>query len=221
MARLPVSGSDEGVWGDLLNEYLLVEHRPDGTHDLALGDLKDVTAATATANQVLKYDGNKWVPAADTTGNVADGSVTEQKLSSDVQTKLNTTAPITSVNGQTGDVTVSRLLSYAHSGDLFVRSGTHRLYNDSGADWTIASVRVSVGTPPTGSGVVIDINKNGTTIFTNQANRPTIADAADTSGKLTVMNVTTVTDGEYLTVDIDQIGSGAPGIDLTVQIEIS
>lgn len=32
MARLPTPGGDEGAWGDVLNEYLEVEHNTDGTH---------------------------------------------------------------------------------------------------------------------------------------------------------------------------------------------
>ena len=31
MARLPIPGSDEGGWGDILNAFLLVEHNADGT----------------------------------------------------------------------------------------------------------------------------------------------------------------------------------------------
>ena len=31
MARLPVPGSDEGVWGDVLNDFLSQEHNSDGT----------------------------------------------------------------------------------------------------------------------------------------------------------------------------------------------
>lgn len=31
MARLPVPGSDDGVWGSVLNDYLAVEHNTDGT----------------------------------------------------------------------------------------------------------------------------------------------------------------------------------------------
>jgi hypothetical protein len=31
MARLPIPGSDAGVWGDILNDFLRVEHNPDGT----------------------------------------------------------------------------------------------------------------------------------------------------------------------------------------------
>jgi hypothetical protein len=31
MARLPQPGGDDGTWGDLLNEFLNVEHNADGT----------------------------------------------------------------------------------------------------------------------------------------------------------------------------------------------
>ncbi|HTK39495.1 MAG TPA: hypothetical protein VL362_01380 [Patescibacteria group bacterium] len=114
----------------------------------------------------------------------------------------------------------ARLPAYSFSGALEVTAGTHRFYNDSGQSWTINSVRASVGTPPTGSTVLVDINVDGTTIFTTQANRPTIADGGYTSGKITTMDIITVADGSYLTVDIDQIGTTTPGNDLTVQVEV-
>lgn len=115
---------------------------------------------------------------------------------------------------------IDRLPAFSSTGALMTDVGMHRLYNDSGATWTIASVRSSVGVAPTGAAVIVDVNVNGTTIFTNQANRPTVAAAGNTSGKVTSMNVTTVADGSYLTVDIDQIGSTTPGSDLTVQVEV-
>lgn len=31
MARLPIPGSDDGKWGEILNEYLLAAHKTDGT----------------------------------------------------------------------------------------------------------------------------------------------------------------------------------------------
>jgi hypothetical protein len=46
MARLPVPGSDGGTWGELLNEFLDVEHNTDGT--LKRG--ADITNALNTAN---------------------------------------------------------------------------------------------------------------------------------------------------------------------------
>lgn len=36
MAALPTVGQDDGTWGDILNEYLLVEHGAAGTHSKAL-----------------------------------------------------------------------------------------------------------------------------------------------------------------------------------------
>lgn len=97
-------------------------------------------------------------------------------------------------------------------------TGAHRIYNDTGVALQVRSVRSTVGTPPTGASLIVDVNKNGTTVFTTQANRPTIAIDANTSGKVTNMDVTTLNDGDFLTVDIDQVGSGTAGADLVVQV---
>ena len=43
MARLPVPGSDDGTWGDLLNDFLVVAHNSDGT-------LKSVPVNDATSS---------------------------------------------------------------------------------------------------------------------------------------------------------------------------
>ncbi len=110
------------------------------------------------------------------------------------------------------------LFSFSRAGTLTTGTGAHRLYNDSGATLTIKAVRVSVGTAPTGASIIVDINVSGTTIFSTQGNRPTIAASGNTSGKVTNMNTTTIADGSYFTVDIDQIGSTIAGADLTVQI---
>jgi hypothetical protein len=118
------------------------------------------------------------------------------------------------------DARATKVLPYSNTGTLAVLTGTHRVYNDSGRTWTILSVRASVGTAPTGASVIIDVHKNGTTIFTTQGNRPTIVASGNTSGKVTNMNVTTVADGEYLTVDVDQVGSTITGADLSLQLEV-
>lgn len=122
--------------------------------------------------------------------------------------------------GQLVSSNITKILPYSNTGTLAVVSGTHRIYNDSGSTWTIQRVRASVGTAPAGSSIIVDVNKNDTTIFTTQANRPSIAAAANTSGSVTNMDVTTVANGEYFTVDIDQVGSTTAGSDLTVQVEV-
>lgn len=53
MARLPIPGGDEGKWGNILNEYLLTSHNPDGTLKtvgVAHGGTGATTAHEARAN---------------------------------------------------------------------------------------------------------------------------------------------------------------------------
>lgn len=61
--RLPTPGSDEGNWGDILNDYLRQAHTETG----------QIKAGAVTAVQLN--------PGAITTTAVAHGSITEAKLS--------------------------------------------------------------------------------------------------------------------------------------------
>lgn len=108
--------------------------------------------------------------------------------------------------------------TFSYTGAVATGSGTSRFYVEG--NYSITSVRASVATAPTGASMIIDVNKNGTTIFTTQGNRPTIAISGNTSGKITNMDVTTLASGDYLTVDVDQVGSTVAGSDLTVIIRM-
>lgn len=105
-------------------------------------------------------------------------------------------------------------------GTLTVNSGVVRIYNLTGRDLTISKVHLGVNTAPTGATIIVDVNENGTTIFTVQANRPVIAIAAF-SGESTTINAPTWNDENYIQADIDQIGSTIPGSDLTITIVAS
>jgi hypothetical protein len=107
------------------------------------------------------------------------------------------------------------LFAFSRAGTLTAAPGTHRLYNDTGATLAIRAVRASVGTAPSGGSIIVDVNINGTTIFSTQANRPTITTGTNTSGKVTNYNTASISDGSYFTVDIDAVSGGA---DLTVQV---
>jgi hypothetical protein len=117
-------------------------------------------------------------------------------------------------------ITPTIVFTFSYTGTLAVTTGAHRFYNDTGATLTIQGVRISVGTAPTGAAILCDFNIDGTTIFSTQANRPSIAISASppTSGKVTNMNTTTIANGSYFSVDIDQVGSTIPGANLTAQI---
>ncbi|MGI5233848.1 hypothetical protein [Actinoallomurus sp. CA-142502] len=122
--------------------------------------------------------------------------------------------------GRVRAANLGRTLPFSLPGTLATATGKARLYNDTGTTLTIRSVRASAGTAPTGSAIVVDVNKNGATIFTTQANRPAIAAGATTSGKVTNMDINTLADGDYLSVDLDQVGSTVAGSDLVVQVEV-
>ena len=105
--------------------------------------------------------------------------------------------------------------TFSVPGTLTVGTGAPRYYFTS--SHTISNVAVSVGTAPTGASVIVDVNINGTTAFTTQSNRPTIA-ASGFNDLSSAPDVTSVVSGDYLTIDVDQIGSTIAGADLVVQV---
>lgn len=126
---------------------------------------------------------------------------------------------LTAVNNGGGKVTVSnnRQTILTFTSTLSVKDNPLRIYNKFGSTQTISQVFLSVGTIPTGSGIIVDVHKNGTTIFTNQSHRPVIA-SGNYTGYTTNIDVPSWTDGEYLTAHVDQVGSPTPGSDLVVHI---
>lgn len=102
-------------------------------------------------------------------------------------------------------------------GNLVTGSNPLRVYNKLGTTQTIDEVFLAVDTVSVGSGIIVDVNVDGTTIFTTQGNRPTIAVGAHT-GYSTSIDAPTWDVDEYITADIDQVGSSTAGSDLVVHI---
>lgn len=81
MARLPVPGSDDGIWGTVLNDYLSVEHEADGTLKAsgslaAKADDADVVHNTGaeTIAGVKTFSSSPIVPTPTTATQVANKS---------------------------------------------------------------------------------------------------------------------------------------------------
>lgn len=195
MARLPVPGGDNNDWGGILNDYLLVSHNDDGTLKASAAPVQSVAGRTGAVTLAKNDVG---------LGNVDNTSDADKPVSTATQTAINA-----HTNPQTQ--------TWAWEGAAEVLTGTGRWYNRTGSSATIAGVWVASGTAPTGSDLIIDVNLDGNTVFATQANRPTIA-AGTNGGTLTTPDTTDVPDGSYLTIDIDQIGSGDPGEDITVGV---
>lgn len=117
-----------------------------------------------------------------------------------------------------GAVAFPLVVPFSHGGALLPRTGKSK-FPITGGPWRVMAIAGRVDTPPQGGPVIFDVNVNGTSIYPDPAARPTIpADATlAVAGDHTP---TTVTDGDYLTVDIDQIGETAPGTDLVVSVRL-
>lgn len=99
-----------------------------------------------------------------------------------------------------------------------VAAGTIRLYNDTGSTWTLVSVRATLAVAAPSGATTVDVNKNGTSIFATSGDQPSIT-GGGTTNKVTTILTTSVADGEYLTVDVDAVGSGAGTLIVTIAIQ--
>ena len=84
-------------------------------------------------------------------------------------------------------------------------------------DGKIVGVTAASLTTPVGASIILDVNKGGTTIFTTQANRPTIV-VTQTTATVGTPEVVEFSAGDVFTVDVDQIGSGTAGTGFTVSV---
>ena len=118
---------------------------------------------------------------------------------------------------QVGGIT-SEAFPFTHFGPLAVGMGTIK-YPVKGGDFTITSVVATLTSPPTGSAAIIDVNVSGASIYGNQANRPTFAPGAY-DAVVGQHSVASVLNGQFITIDIDQVGSTAPGTTLVGVIRL-
>lgn len=96
-----------------------------------------------------------------------------------------------------------------------VGAGVARWYTDRSR--TISNIVASAGVAPVGASLIFDVNINGTTAFTTQGNRPTLAAGTFYDGS-SVPDITNMVAGDYLTIDFDQVGSSVPGSGIVITI---
>jgi hypothetical protein len=123
--------------------------------------------------------------------------------------------------GSVGPAGPAGLLYQSFTVPSTLNTGTGKARFYASAGYTVTNVAVSVGTAPTGSSVIVDVLKNGSTIFTTTANRPTItAGNFQDASSIPNSSESAIISGDYLTISILQIGSTIAGSDLTVQITL-
>lgn len=89
------------------------------------------------------------------------------------------------------------------------------------ADCTVQRVDLQAGTAPTTQAIIVDVNEcnsSGASCTTiDSGTKPQIA-ASATSGSDTAFTDTVLSQGNFLQFDLDQVGSGTTGSDLTVTV---
>lgn len=118
------------------------------------------------------------------------------------------------INGTTFSITVSgdggpgapawNMLTFSAGAPGNPGVGRSFVHNDTGRNLTIVGVRITAATV-SGLPLVVDLNKNGTTVFTDQGHRPQLpVSGASGTVKVTVIDQPVLLPGDALSVDVDQ-----------------
>jgi hypothetical protein len=83
---------------------------------------------------------------------------------------------------------------------------------------TLTAVRASVGTAPTGSTLVVDINEGGTSILGTKLSIDATEKTSTTAATAATITDSALADDAEITIDIDQIGSTIAGAGLKITL---
>ncbi len=89
-------------------------------------------------------------------------------------------------------------------------------------DGDVDAVYIYCKEPGSAGTTVVDVHLNGVTIFTAQGNRPQLAwDDANQVARSGAPDITSVEENDVLTVDIDQVATGASGLTVVVAMTLA
>lgn len=159
--------------------------------------LADVTDAT-------NVDAAGAVMNTDTSTAAMQFVIDEDSFASNSATKVPTQQSVKAyVDAATTTVTLEKLFTFngtVADGDTSLRVPFKRAC-------TLTNVYAYATTSPTSAAMRIDVDRNGTTVFTTQTARPSIAIGANADMTSTPA-VTAISAGDYITVTIDTAGGG-------------
>ncbi len=99
-----------------------------------------------------------------------------------------------------------------------ITAGTSKVKFRMPYAFTVTAVRASVGTAPTGSTILIDINESGTTILSTKLMIDASEFTSTTAATAAVISDTSLADDAEITIDFDQVGSTIAGAGVKVYI---
>lgn len=204
----------------------------DGTSKLTLGvagtsvgsvDFKNATSGTVTLSPVTGALGTVTLslPAATDTlvGKATTDSLTNKKLGS-----LTTNGFVKTSGGDgtlsvdtatylpTTQVGVKYVIQVALSDmTTAITAGTNKAYAPVPWASTLDAVAIHADTAPTGSTILVDVNKNGTTVLSTKAMIDATENDTSTATTAYVISVASFAAGDIASFDFDQVGSTTGG----------
>jgi hypothetical protein len=152
----------------------------------SIDDLSDVDTSTTspTTNQVLTWNGSKFVPASPSDATIADGSITTGKLDSGLQTQLNrilvTDDADTPTNGQIvqynstdavweyADLPGSTVVTLSDVNSAALANDALLVYNSTAGEFQFesgATLRTTLGVDPIGTDNSTDLSISSATSY--------------------------------------------------------
>ena len=190
-------------------------------HDAVKIDGVDVDLTGITDGQIIKYDlSTTKLIAGDTASAISNLSDVDLTGLADGDVLI-----YDSISGdwlpETPAVGSSQDLRWFINGALSTGTSVGQSFIISRSS-TIVAVYIHCKTPGSSGSTIVDVNKNGTTIFTTQANRPELAyDDADSVAKSGTPDVTSLVENDVVSIDIDQVGTDASSLSVLVVMNIN
>lgn len=189
----------------------------DGDDAVVTGSFIRTVTVTGARNVI---DGNRFEGGVSANGIVLEAASSKTMVGVNAVTRSGVYRPIVDSASDTVYGTVVPVPF--SSGDAVLTTGDRsQPYVWTGGDGAqIVDVRAVVATAPTGDDIVIDIQKNGTSLWTSAPNQPTIAATTTDSGLTQPDQGDLIDNGDILTAGIDQVGSTVAGGYLNIIIRI-
>jgi len=161
-------------------------------------------------------------------GNVGIGTTAPETKLEVTGTMSGAALQANNINGSAGAATGSIMIGQAAGAPIWKAPTSAMVWYVDGAvatgtkqsatvvmpyGFTCTDIDMRVDTAPVGSSLIVDINKDGTTIFST---RPEIDASGTTEDGNHAFSVTDLPAGSVITLDVDQVGSGTAGSDFTV-----
>lgn len=97
-------------------------------------------------------------------------------------------------------------------------SGTNKAYFDLPFAVTLTAVQTTVDVAPGGSTIIVDVNKNGTSVFSTRSSIDIAEFSTATAAVPSVISTSALSAGDRISFDIDQTGSTPNGQNIIVTL---